>query len=347
MADTKRTLAALKLLFPDAGEDATCQDVRDILESMYIQTLSDNIEDPSTQLNAIAGVSSGTTFVIIEDSSDSKRNTLYLWKNISITEDPPYVVDGSSGQWYAIAGTYVYKQAAGAGVWKDCPIEVFVNGVVVEDEFTFLDTQKWDSLDDGATGTNTLSEATNDENGVAFIKTDAEDNDYHYMVSKAKFAKLKENKPIFIEFRKRLEETNIDAANWIVGLTSNIAADNLQNDGGGLTTGSFSRMIFFKTDGDMKIKFGTCIGLTVTNQEISNVVDPFVSNTWYKLGIKIEITSTNNYKFTPYVNGVAGTPHTLNTASAIVVMGIMYGVKAGGANAESLKIDKLLFGQER
>lgn len=185
MADTKRTLAALKLLFPDSGYTTVCQDVRDLLESMFIQEVEDDIDDPSTELNAITGVADGTTLVIVRDDTDDHLYSLYVWSDSTETEDPPYIVDGSSGKWIRIATnspdypvnrvTEALLKLTQSGTGNPTVTEIFNNtGLTLDTGWTRTTTGKYEldlGIDDTGIEDTIIVLITNrNEVGFAFFK---------------------------------------------------------------------------------------------------------------------------------------------------------------------------------
>ena len=66
-----------------------------------------NIDDPSTELNAIAGSAKGETRLCYQTIAGKDEWTWYAWDDAdSGAESVPYTVDGSSGIWTAVAGRY-------------------------------------------------------------------------------------------------------------------------------------------------------------------------------------------------------------------------------------------------
>ncbi len=76
-----------------------------------------DIDDPSIELNVIAGALNGETRLCFETSAGADDWTLYAWDNAdSGAENVPYRVDGSSGMWAAIAGKYRSQILVNEGV---------------------------------------------------------------------------------------------------------------------------------------------------------------------------------------------------------------------------------------
>lgn len=77
-----------------------------------------DIDDPSTELNAIEGSNAGEPRLCYQTGAAGDSYTLYVWDPAdSDAENVPYTVDGSSGMWVAIGGSY--NAAIGAGGTAD------------------------------------------------------------------------------------------------------------------------------------------------------------------------------------------------------------------------------------
>ena len=93
--------------------------------------------------------------------------------------------------------------------------------------------------------------------------------------------------------------------------------------------------MWFKVDGGTVWQFETSnAGTQVTNTSAGT----FTSATAYRLGFIFDPNDGTTGKITPYLNGVEGTTHSITLAS-LTEMRLVLGVKAGGANAETLKMD--------
>ena len=65
-----------------------------------------DIDDPSTELNALAGAA-GVLLLAYEVGANADESTLYAWDAaVGTGENVPYIVAGSSGFWIAVAGKY-------------------------------------------------------------------------------------------------------------------------------------------------------------------------------------------------------------------------------------------------
>lgn len=192
---------------------------------------------------------------------------------------------------------------------------------------------RFTSTDDGGTGTNVLLDG---HGGWYSVLTAAADNDYHLMSSGTEFIKFQANKPVYVEAKLKLTEANTDDANWVFGLTDTLTTGFLGDDGAG-PAASYDGAVFFKVDGTMQIQFETSnAGTQVTNASVAT----FTSGTEYTLALYFNPGNGTTGTVTPYVNGVAGTAHSI-TLAGLEEMHLVFGVKAGGANAETLSVDYL------
>lgn len=206
------------------------------------------------------------------------------------------------------------------------------------DEFFNLDTVKWASIDDGATGTNTANDV---DGGQVSVVTAGADNDYHVMVSTKKPFRFAANKPLYFRARFSVTEANTSAANWLVGLTSVTTTGLLANDGAG-PANSFDGAIFYKTDGTMSVKFMSSAATAQTSQTIST----FTSAVVYRVGFHFDPGDGTTGFLKPWIYNETTGVRTKGTEQAIALSGLaqmnlVYGVKAGSASAETLKIDDI------
>jgi hypothetical protein len=172
-------------------------------------------------------------------------------------------------------------------------------------------------------------------NGVLSVGCDGDDNDECYVASINKVTKFQTDKKVYFEAKVKLTEANTDDANWCAGLCSVYAANTLVDNGAGLVT-TFDGAMFYKVDGTMKIYFRTSNG-AVQGDAID--MGTFVSGTWYTLGFLYDYNDGVTAKVTPYVNGVAGTTQNITISGLDALLHAVFGVKAGGANEEALKVD--------
>src|SRR5437764_8678811 len=88
----------------------------------------------------------------------------------------------------------------------------------LEDDFNFLDTVKWVSVDDGATGTNTADDVAG---GQISLVTAAAANDYHFYTSKSKPFLIAAKKPLWFSSRFK---AGTSAGMQYLGLSSVLTA---------------------------------------------------------------------------------------------------------------------------
>lgn len=190
-----------------------------------------------------------------------------------------------------------------------------------------------EALNDGASGTNTLNDAAG---GTYSIVTAAADNDYHYLASKSEAWRVRAGKPIQFGCRVTLTEANVDDANVVVGLTDTVTAGIIQDNGAG-PAASFDGILFYKVDGGTAWNFQTSNGSTKTTTAAAAT---FTSGTAYELAFVVKTSGASDTVAVvdAYVNGVKVASHDL-TISGMDEMHLILGVKAGGANAETLVVD--------
>lgn len=228
------------------------------------------------------------------------------------------------------------------GPWASCPILGILTdpsyGTIFMDDFFMYGAtgDMWTLVEDaGKAGTDAVLD---DAAGWYQHYCDGDDNDESYLASEGESWKLASGKPLWFEAKVRLTEANTDDANWIVGLIEGGGAANTLLDNGGGPPANYDGVCFFKVDGTMYIQFETSIAATQVTNATFNA---FVSGTAYRLGFHWDGVST----VTPYVNGVAGTAHTMATTGG--ECNACFGVKAGGANEEAIEIDYIKIVQLR
>jgi hypothetical protein len=201
------------------------------------------------------------------------------------------------------------------------------------EDFTKLDTVQFATTDDAATGTNLLLDA---RGGVMSVVTAAADNDYHLMATTKKSFQFEATKPLFFEARVQLTEAATDDANVIVGVFDTLTSGNLQNDGAG-PAASYKGFAWFKVDGGTVWQFEASNGSTQSTNTSAGAV---TSGSWVTLGFQVEKHPDGvNAKVTPFFDGAPLAPQLVPISSLNVTMYAAFGVKAGGAAAETLNID--------
>jgi hypothetical protein len=198
-----------------------------------------------------------------------------------------------------------------------------------------------EALNDGGSGTNTLNDA---KNGTYSLVTAAADNDYHVLASKSEAFKIEAGKPIRAACRVKCAEANTDDVNLWFGFSDTLTTGGVQVDGlGPLAT--YDGALFFKVDG------GTVWQAETSNagtQFTSSSVSAFTSDTWTILEIDIQTSGASDTvaQVVFLVNGSKVATHAL-TITGLEEMHLILGVKAGGANAETLIVDWISVTQTR
>lgn len=225
------------------------------------------------------------------------------------------------------------------------------NGVDPSDWIIFMDdfiTPSVDDIANGSTGYAVITDAIGTTGvvdglgGWIGVNATNTDNNETYFSSASEAFTFDTDKKLIFKARIRLTEANTDDANWIIGLSNTVGANTLQDAGAG-PVASYDGAVFFKEDGDMSIQFETSnAAAQVTNDDVAT----FVSGTIYNLAFVYDYGDGTTGTVTPYVNGVAGTAHSI-TIAGLEEMHIVFGVKAGDTNAETLQVDYVLVVQER
>lgn len=220
------------------------------------------------------------------------------------------------------------------GVWAGCPIlsilcDPGLGRIFMDDFDEFTEDDAWNTIAEDAdkTGTDGVQDSNN---GWYKNYCDGDDNDESYVEHTGETWKLTTGDPMWFEARVKLTEADTNKANWIIGLMENPGANSLQDDGAG-PPADYDGIVFFKVDGTMNVQFETS---TATSQTTTAALGTFASATAYRVGFYYDGATS----VTPYLNGVAGTAHTISLTGH-GEMNIMFGVKAGSANEEAIEVD--------
>jgi hypothetical protein len=232
----------------------------------------------------------------------------------------------------------IYSGTRGASLWELAPMLAALSDpgyyFLFQDDFRTFDTTSatggWVIVEDGTPAQAPIDAA----NGVLSLATGATNNDEAYVSSLAENWLFAASKPLWFEARVALTEANVDDANIIVGLSDTVGADSLLDNGGG-PMASYDGAVWCKVDGGTVWQFETSnAGTQVTTASAG----AFVTNTFYRVGFIFDPADGTTGSVTPYLNGVAGTAHAI-TLAGLEEMHILLGAKAGGSNAETLRID--------
>ena len=223
-----------------------------------------------------------------------------------------------------------YNPAFQAGLWAKCPLTAINQdssiAKVFEDDFLIQASTKasqagiWVIVeDDGASGTDAIQA----RNGGWYKHfCDGDDNDEAYMATKTALWKMEAGKPLWVEFEVEWTNSATTAGAFIVGLMEGGGdADTLQDTEGG-PPDDYDGLCFFKQSAETAVSFETSIATAqVTNASFHT----YVSGTVMTLGAFWDGVST----VTPFIDGVAGTPHTMVATGALGKA--VFGCKSNGA----------------
>ena len=121
--------------------------------------------------------------------------------------------------------------------------------------------------------------------------------------------------------------------NFILGLSNTVGADFLQDSEAG-PAASYDGAVFF-VDGGSSWKFETYnAGTQVTNATLTD----YTSAASIRLGFIFDPNDGTTGKITPFVNGVAGTTHSI-TLSGLEEMHVVFGAKNKTGAAAVLAVD--------
>lgn len=232
----------------------------------------------------------------------------------------------------------IYSPTLGTSLWETAPMQAAVldpiNYILIRDDFQGMNNVAtsglWKVTKDGTVTQTILDRA----GGWLNLVTDVNDNDEVYVATQGEMFLFAAAKPIWFEAKVELTEANTDDANILVGLLDVAGANSLVDNGAGPPS-SYSGAVWFKVDGGTVWQFETSKS---TTQNTTASAGTFTSGTANRLGFVYDPNDGTTGKITPYLDGVEGTTLDITIASA-TEMRLAFGVKAGGANAETLKVD--------
>ena len=223
-----------------------------------------------------------------------------------------------------------YNPGFQAGLWAKCPLSAIRQdssiGKIFEDDFHSQTSTKaaqtgvWVIVeDDGASGTDGIQET---RGGWYKQFCDGDDNDESYMATKGSHWQMKSGKPLWIEFEVNWTNSATTAGAFIVGLMEGGGDANTLADTEGGPPSDYDGLCWFKQSGETAVSFETSIA---TAQVTNAAFHTFVSGTAMVLGAYWDGVGT----VTPYINGVAGTPHAMAATGALAKA--CFGCKSNGA----------------
>lgn len=221
----------------------------------------------------------------------------------------------------------------------------------IEDDFGYhVDADMWTELSADTTATVAAVAAAN---GVVELFTDATDNNEAALYSTNKLWTFTNLKPMIGEFHIQFSEANTDDANVAVGFSSVFGANLLVDNGAGPAT-TMSGVMIYKVDGSTVWKVITSLS---TTQTITTSTATAGGSAYQNLRIEVHPETSTTAVATFFLDGVplmdaAQTArnmpitHRFTYTSAAAMNAGVY-VKAGGANAETLKWDYVYLGMSR
>jgi len=202
--------------------------------------------------------------------------------------------------------------------------------------------------DDFATvGTGTPTIATTDAKGgvlsIATQPTVPALNDEVYYSSLRELFLFDNPGKIWFEARVKLTEANVDDANIVVGLSNNVGAGLLIDGSGGILATGVDGALFFKRGNTTVWQY-----VTSNNTPIATDTDigDFDDATWTKLGFVYVPGNSTTGTIIYGLNNVRAGAHEI-TLTGLEEMHVVFGVKTGGANLETLLVDYVRVIQER
>lgn len=159
---------------------------------------------------------------------------------------------------------------------------------------------------------------------------DGDDKDESYMASVGESFKLEADKPLWFEVI--IEWTNSAATEgaFIVGVMEGGGDVNTLKDDEDGPFDDYDGFCFFKQSGETYVSFESSIA---TDQVTNSTFHLYASGTVMKLGAYWDGVGT----ITPYIDGVAGTPHTL--ADTGIECNVVIGCKTDGSAEEAYEVD--------
>lgn len=245
---------------------------------------------------------------------------------------------------------FLLDDAAGDGQ----PVEMYpypvFSGNVIGKQVAFDDDFLIYNLDESGSEGSWVADANNagavaitDAHGgvisLAASDTTAGDNDETYLVHVNEIYKPAAGKSATFGARIKLTEANTDDASILFGLKGGDTVDveNAIVDGGLTLEDAGTWIAIHKSDGGAVFK-GT---VRDTALDTDSDVGAFTSATWHDLMITVVAASgATDATVTFFVDGVAGGTKAFTLSSA-EEMRLILGVKNGGANAETLLVDRV------
>jgi len=236
----------------------------------------------------------------------------------------------------------VLNHAFKVGVWSKCPYWAIKCdpsfGTIFFDDFFdgVTSGDKWTVVEDAdKTGTDVVADTVC---GVYHHYCDGDDNDESYCATQGESWLMATGKPLWFETKLTFTNSGTTAGVFCVGIASGGGGANTMQDTEAGPFANYDGFYFYKQSGETYISFESSLaGAQVTNAAFQ----AFTSGDTYRLGVYYDGVTT----ITPYVNGVAGTAHTMATNTS--EGNAFFGVKSNGTAEEYLAIDYIKIVQLR
>jgi hypothetical protein len=218
--------------------------------------------------------------------------------------------------------------------------------VAIIDDFTYLDTNRWLSGNDGSALNDAIQ--ANLPGGWLGLPTAAAAESYRERHSPAAIFQPASRKAVVAECRLKLTEANTNQAGIFFGLTDTLTVGFL-TDSSHNPPASFDGFAWFKKPGSSVWQFVISNG---SNQQVLTNVGAFVSGAETELKIQLGASDGVNASAMPLLNGVnvlpsgRGVTFTVPLAN-LAPMRLAFGVKAGSSSAETLLVDQVAAWQTR
>lgn len=193
--------------------------------------------------------------------------------------------------------------------------------------------------------------ALSERGGGISLATAATDNAEATLTTDGKFCVVAEDKPFTMVTRVSYEEANTDDANVFVGLASSAIADLLADNGAGLPA-DYSGIGLYKVDGGSG---NWIVELSNGTDQISMELDAdgsadglakvAASATYQVIEISVYPKTASRADVKILIDGVLVYSKTDWVITSLAAMAPCWVIKAGAANAETLKASYLSFAQ--
>lgn len=225
------------------------------------------------------------------------------------------------------------------------------------DDFVgYTSGQRWTSI---LTDSGTAA-VQNEQNGVLLLTASdgtVADNDEAYAYTTAELFKQVSGCPIILEARVKFTEANTDDANVMIGLLDGAAANSILDNGAG-PPASYNGGVFFKVDGATVWNVENSDGATQKTTTLDGTHEKIIGSpidgasqtaggSWQRLRIGWFPKSSTKADWLFWINGAPVAKHTDQPYASATEMAVFLGVKNGGANLETLRVDYVFCYQKR